>query len=140
MFDSLPSIDGILHGDTIFYLISNNPTANSNSGEKKMALEFTADNFKAEVLDSDIPVMVDFWATWCAPCRAITPIIEELATENSDAKVGKLDVSAFESIAQEYGVSNIPAILVFKGGEVVDRVVGVQSKDKLQEMINNNKA
>ncbi len=104
-----------------------------------MALEFTADNFKTEVLESDQPVMVDFWATWCGPCRAITPLIEELAEENADAKVGKLDVSVHESIAQEYGVTNIPAILVFKGGEVVERAVGAQSKSKLQEMINKSK-
>lgn len=105
-----------------------------------MALEFTADNFQTEVLESDQPVMVDFWATWCGPCRMITPLIEELAQENDDAKVGKLDVSAHESVAQEYGVTNIPAILVFKNGEVVDRVVGAQSKAKLQEMIDNSKA
>ena len=105
-----------------------------------MAVEFTAENFKSEVLESETPVMVDFWATWCAPCRAITPLIEELASENDDVKVGKLDVAAYEAIAQEYSVSNIPAILVFKGGEVVDRVVGVQSKDKLQAMIDGSKA
>ncbi len=105
-----------------------------------MAIEFTAENFKTEVLESETPVMVDFWATWCAPCRAITPVIEELAKENADVKVGKLDVAAYEKIAQEYAVTNIPAILVFKGGEVVERVVGVQSKDKLQAMIDGSKA
>lgn len=105
-----------------------------------MALEFTADNFQSEVLESDKPVMVDFWATWCGPCRMITPLIEELAEENADAKVGKLDVSAHESIAQTYSVTNIPAILVFKNGEVVDRVVGAQSKAKLQEMLDGSKA
>ena len=106
-----------------------------------MALEFTADNFQTEVLESDKPVMVDFWATWCGPCRMITPLIEELAVENAaDAKVGKLDVSAHEAIAQTYGVTNIPAILVFKGGEVVESVVGAQSKAKLQEMLDKTKA
>ena len=105
----------------------------------EMAVEFTAENFKSEVLDSETPVMVDFWATWCPPCRAISPVIEELATENDDVKIGKLDVSAHEAIAAEYSVSGIPAILVFKGGEVVDRVEGVQPKDKLQAMIDSSK-
>ncbi len=104
-----------------------------------MAQEFTADNFKTEVLESDKPVMVDFWATWCAPCRQISPVVEELATENDDVKVGKLDISAHESIAREYGVTSIPAFLVFKGGEVIARSTGMQPKASLQELIDQSK-
>jgi len=105
-----------------------------------MATEFTADNFETEVLQSDHPVVVDFWAPWCGPCRQIAPIIEELATENSDVTVGKLNVDEGEGIALEYGINSIPTILMFKGGEVVERVQGVTPKSKLQELIDAHKA
>ncbi len=104
-----------------------------------MAAEFTADNFEAEVLKSDVPVMVDFWAPWCGPCRQITPIIEELATENSDVKIGKMNVDDAQEIAMQYGIANIPTILVYKNGEVVERVTGVVPKSKLQDIINSHK-
>ncbi len=104
-----------------------------------MALEFTTDNFQTEVLDAAGPVLVDFWAEWCGPCRRIGPIIEELATENPDMKIGKLDVDAGQEIAMRYGVSNIPSILIFKGGEVVETTMGVQSKSALQGMLNRHK-
>ncbi|MCH2180852.1 MAG: thioredoxin [Mariniblastus sp.] len=105
-----------------------------------MATEFTADNFETEVLQSDHPVVVDFWAPWCGPCRQIAPIIEELATENSDVTVGKLNVDEGEGIALKYGINTIPTILLFKGGEVVERVQGVTPKSKLQELIDSHKA
>ena len=104
-----------------------------------MATEFTADNFETEVLQSDNPVVVDFWAPWCGPCRQIAPIIDELASENSDVKVGKLNVDDGQSIAMKYGIANIPTILVFKGGEEVERVQGIVPKSRLQELINAHK-
>ena len=104
-----------------------------------MAAEFTTDNFETEVLSSESPVVVDFWAPWCGPCRQIAPIIDELATENEDVKVGKLNVDDGQEVAVKYGIANIPTILLFKGGEVVERVQGVTSKSKLQELINAHK-
>ena len=95
-------------------------------------LELTDDNFQAEVLDSSVPVLVDFWATWCGPCRMIAPVIEELADDfQGRLKVGKVDTDKNQQRAASLGVSSIPAIFIFKGGEVVDRIVGAQPKAKL---------
>ena len=104
-----------------------------------MAAEFTNDNFETEVLSSESPVVVDFWAPWCGPCRQIAPIIDELAGENNDVKIGKLNVDDGKEVAAKYGIASIPTILLFKGGEVVERVQGVTSKSKLQDLINAHK-
>lgn len=103
--------------------------------------EFNDDNFDQEVLQANGPVLVDFWAPWCGPCRQIAPVIEQLAGENTGAiKIGKLNVDDAPGSAQNYGVSSIPTLMLFKDGEVVERFVGVQPKSRLQEAINAAKA
>ena len=101
-----------------------------------MALEITDANFEEVVLKSDKPVLVDFWATWCGPCRTISPIIDELATElEGKAVVGKVNVDDNSEIPQNYGIRNIPTLLVFKNGELVDKMVGVVPKGQMIEKL-----
>tara|TARA_B100000768_G_scaffold39842_1_gene38673 strand:- start:268 stop:585 length:318 start_codon:yes stop_codon:yes gene_type:complete len=103
-----------------------------------MALEITDSNFEELVLKSDKPVMVDFWAEWCGPCRTVGPIIDEISTDfQGKAVVGKLDVDSNQEFAAKYGVRNIPTVLVFKDGELVGRQVGVAPKATYAEAINS---
>lgn len=96
---------------------------------------FTTANFDSEVLGSDKPVLVDFWATWCGPCQKQGPIVEELADEVTDVKVGKLDVDAEEEIAGRYNIMSIPTVILFKNGEIAGKAVGLQSKESLKNLI-----
>ncbi len=102
-----------------------------------MALVFNDSNFKDEVLQSDVPVLVDFWAEWCGPCRMIGPMIEELSSEyEGKAKIGKMNVDENANTPGEYGIRSIPTLLIFKGGNLVDKVVGVVPKHDLASKIN----
>jgi thioredoxin 1 len=93
-------------------------------------------SFKNEVLDSSTPVLVDFWATWCAPCRAIAPALEDLATQyKGKVKIAKLDVDENQGVAQQYGIRSIPTLLMFKGGKVVEQLVGAVPKAKLEDTL-----
>ena len=103
-----------------------------------MALEITDSNFEETVLKSDKPVLVDFWAAWCGPCRMVGPIIDELSEEyEGKAVVGKVDIDSNQQYAAQFGVRNIPTVLVFKNGELVDRKVGVSTKNDYAQALDS---
>ena len=104
-------------------------------GETIMEIIVTNDNFESEVLKSDKPVLADFFATWCGPCTALAPIIKEIAEERTDIKVVKIDVDKNMELASKFKVMSIPTIIVFKNGEAVNRTMGLQSKEKLLELL-----
>ncbi|MEX1376717.1 MAG: thioredoxin [Eubacteriales bacterium] len=100
------------------------------------AIHLTTENFEKEVLQSDIPVFVDFWATWCGPCRMVAPSVDKLSEElEGKAKIAKLDVDQCGDIAQQYGVTSIPTFIVFKNGEIAERAMGAMPYSKLKDLI-----
>lgn len=98
-------------------------------------MTFTKDNFEAEVLKSDLPVLVDFWASWCGPCRMLSPVVDEIAGEVAGTKVGKINVDEQPELAARYGVMSIPTLLVFQNGQVAKKSVGVKSKSAILSML-----
>lgn len=101
-------------------------------------ITITKENFEAEVLRSDKPVLVDFWATWCGPCRMIAPVLSEIARERSDVKVGKINVDEQPDLANEFRIASIPTLLLFRGGQVVNQMVGVRPKATIEAMLGGN--
>lgn len=100
------------------------------------ALTFTDDSFENDVLNSDKPVLVDFWAEWCGPCRMVGPVVDELAGEfEGQAKIGKVDVDNNPEISSKYGIRSIPSLLIFKNGEVVDQIIGAVPKAQLKKQL-----
>ena len=100
-------------------------------------LTITKDNFEELVLKSEVPVLLDFWATWCGPCMMVSPVVDEIAEENTDFKVGKINVDDQISIAQAFGIQSIPTLVVMKDGKAVANSVGVRSKEQILAMMNN---
>ena len=99
-------------------------------------VEVTDANFEDEVLKSDIPVLVDYWAVWCAPCRMIAPLVEEIAEEKEGVvKVAKMDVDSNPATATKFGIRSIPTLMIFKGGELVDQIIGAVPKSMIEEKL-----
>ncbi len=98
-------------------------------------ITITSDNFGEEVLNSDKPVLLDFWASWCGPCRMVSPIVDQIAQERSDIKVGKVNVDEEQSLAVEFQVMSIPTLLVFKDGELANQAVGAMPKEQILALL-----
>lgn len=99
--------------------------------------KLTSDNFEQEVLKSDVPVLVDFWASWCGPCRMLSPVVEEISNEAQGFKVGNVDCDAEMDLASKYNISSIPCLIVFKGGQEAARSVGVVPKERILSLVQN---
>ena len=100
-----------------------------------MANVFSEANFEDEVLKSDIPVLVDFWATWCGPCRMQGPVLDEIAAETDAIKIGKVNVDEEQMLALKFGITSIPTLMLFKDGKEADKLVGLRSKEELKQLL-----
>ncbi len=108
----------------------------ADQGERMKPIEITDSNFSTEVLQSDKPVLIDFWAVWCGPCKMIAPVVEELAKEyDGKLKVGKVDVDSNPEVSMKFGIRSIPTLMVFKGGKVVEQIIGAVPKRNLVDKV-----
>lgn len=98
-------------------------------------ITLTAENFDKEVINSSVPVLVDFWAVWCGPCRMLSPVVDEIAEEVPGIKVGKVNIDEQPEIARRYRIMSIPTLMLFKGGEAVEKLVGVQPKELIMDIL-----
>ena len=110
-------------------------TKRNKEDVKMSALNIDQNNFQSEVMDSDKPVLLDFWAPWCGPCRKVVPLVEEIASERSDIKVGKVNVDEQPELASRFGVMSIPTLVVIKNGQVVNRSTGARPKNAILELL-----
>ena len=99
------------------------------------AININKNNFQNEVMNSDKPVLLDFWAPWCVPCRMVVPIIEEIASEHADIKVGKINIDEQSELANKFGIMSIPTLVVMKNGKIIQQVSGVRPKNAILEML-----
>ena len=111
------------------------PQRNDREDYKMTAININKNNFQNEVMNSDKPVLLDFWAPWCAPCRMVVPIIEEIASERPDIKVGKINVDEQPELASEFSIMSIPTLVVMKNGKIVQQVSGARPKNAILEML-----
>ena len=111
------------------------PQRNDREDYKMTAININKNNFQSEVMNSDKPVLLDFWAPWCAPCRMVVPIIEEIAGERPDIKVGKINVDEQPELASKFGIMSIPTLVVMKNGKIVQQVSGARPKNAILEML-----
>ena len=111
------------------------PQRNDREDYKMTAININKNNFQNEVMNSDKPVLLDFWAPWCAPCRMVVPIIEEIASERPDIRVGKINVDEQPELASEFSIMSIPTLVVMKNGKIVQQVSGARPKNAILEML-----
>ena len=100
-----------------------------------MAVTITKNNYRSEVLDSKVPVLLDFWADWCGPCRMVAPVIDQISRETPDVKVGKVNVDEQTELAQQFGVMSIPTLVVLKGGKIVNKAVGALPRQAILNLL-----